>query len=74
MVKRMAMMSDPGAVLVDNPDLLASMQATDEIADKIIADTTDVDPGRGRRARPTPQRSAAIRDAAIVAARCCWRC
>src|SRR6202011_4616067 len=37
MVKRMAIMSDPTAVLVNNPDLSASIQATDQIAGKIIA-------------------------------------
>ena len=40
MVKRMAMMSDPAVPLVNNPELLASMQTTNEIADQIIDSTT----------------------------------
>ncbi len=40
MVRRMGMMSDPAAVLANNPDLAQSIQVTNEIAGKIIADTS----------------------------------
>jgi len=39
-VKRVAIMSDPAAALVNNPDLSASIQVTNQIADKIVADTS----------------------------------
>ncbi len=40
MMTRMAIMSDPAAVLVDNPDLLRSIQATDDIAEQVVQDAT----------------------------------
>ncbi len=40
MVTRMAIISDPGAVLVNNPALLRSIQTTDEIAGQVINHTT----------------------------------
>ncbi|CQD07451.1 putative regultory protein [Mycobacterium lentiflavum] len=40
MVTRMAIMSDPAAVLVDNPDLLRSIQTTDAIAEQVVTDAT----------------------------------
>ena len=39
MVKRMAMMSDPAVPVANNPDLLASIEATNKTADQIIAST-----------------------------------
>ena len=64
-VKRMAIMSDPAAVLVNNPDLSASIQATNQIADKIIADTSTAVTG-AVESQAAAQRTAAIRDSAIV--------
>jgi signal transduction histidine kinase len=64
-VKRMAIMSDPAAVLVNNPDLSGSIQATNQIANKIIADTSTAVTGAVER-QASAQRSAAIRDSAIV--------
>lgn len=64
-VKRMAIISDPAAVLANNPDLNASIQTTNQIAGKIIAAaipsvTAAVED------KASAQRTAAIRDAAIV--------
>jgi signal transduction histidine kinase len=64
-VKRMAIMSDPAAVLVNNPDLSASIQATNQIANKIIADTSTAVTGAVER-QAAAQRTTAIRDCAIV--------
>jgi len=65
MVKRLAIMSDPTAILVNNPDLRASEAVTDQIAGQIITDTTaSVTSTVNERA--AAQRSAAIRDAAII--------
>ncbi len=65
MAARMAIISDPAAVLVGNPDLLASLQATDDIATKVINDTTaSVSAAVDKQA--SLARTAAIRDAAIV--------
>ena len=64
-VKRMAIMSDPAAVLVGNPDLSASIQATNQIANKIIADTSTAVTG-AVESQAAAQRTAAIRDSAIV--------
>ena len=65
MVKRMAIMSDPAAVLVGNPDLSASIQVTNQIANKIVADTSTAVTG-GVERQAAAQRTAAIRDSAIV--------
>src|SRR5215212_6386770 len=65
MVKRMAIISDPAAVLVNNPDLSASIQATNQSAGKIIADTSTAVTGAVEN-QPAAQRTAAIRDSAIV--------
>lgn len=67
MVQRLSLMSDPSQPLVDNPDLLASIQTTDQIAQKLISDTTTsitttVD------GEATHQRNNAIRDAITVLA------
>jgi signal transduction histidine kinase len=64
-VKRMAIMSDPAAVLVNNPDLSASIQVTNQIANKVIADTSTTVTGAVER-QAAAQRTAAIRDTAIV--------
>jgi signal transduction histidine kinase len=64
MVGRMAIISDPAAVLVGNPDLLQSLQTTEDIAKKVIAGTTSLTSAVDKQA--TSARNAAIRDAAIV--------
>jgi signal transduction histidine kinase len=65
MVGRMAVISDPAAVLVGNPDLLQSLQTTEDIAKKVIAGTTSsLTSAMDKQA--TSARNAAIRDAAIV--------
>jgi HAMP domain-containing protein len=64
-VKRMAIMSDPAAVLVNNPDLSASIKATNQIAEKVIADTTD-SVSHAVEDKAAAARTAAIRDSAIV--------
>jgi signal transduction histidine kinase len=66
MVKRLGMMSDPTIPLVDNPELLASLQATDKIAQQMIGDFTASIPA-AVNAEANDQRSAAIRDAILVA-------
>ena len=65
MVKRLAIMSDPAAVLVNNPELRASEAITDQIAGQIITDTTASVTSTVEE-RAAAQRTAAIRDAAIV--------
>ena len=65
MVGRMAIISDPTAVLVGNPDLLQSLQTTDDIAKKVIAGTTATLTSAVDK-QATSVRNAAIRDAAIV--------
>jgi signal transduction histidine kinase len=65
MVNRMAIISDPAAVLAGNPDLLQSLQTTDDIAKKVINDTTSsVTSAVDEQAASA--RNAAIRDSAIV--------
>ncbi len=65
MVKRLAIISDPAAVLVNNPDLRASEAVTDEIAGQIITDSTESVTSTVDE-RAAAQRTAAIRDAAII--------
>ncbi|MFI5509448.1 ATP-binding protein [Mycobacterium sp. NPDC051804] len=65
MVKRLAIMSDPAAVLVNNPDLRASETVTDQIATQIISDTSTWVTSTVEE-RAAAQRTAAIRDAAII--------
>jgi signal transduction histidine kinase len=65
MVRRLAIMSDPAAVLVDNPDLRASEAGTDQIAEQIITDTT-ASVTMAVKQQADTRRTAAIRDAAIV--------
>ena len=66
-VRRMAIMSDPAAVLVDNPELRESIAATDEIAGRIIDRSTASVTGAVAE-QAAAQRSTAIRDAAVVVA------
>lgn len=65
-VKRMAAMTDPAVPLVNNPELLASVNATDDIARQIIERTTaSVTSAVSEKA--SAARSALIRDCVIVA-------
>jgi signal transduction histidine kinase len=64
-VKRMAIMSDPAAVLVNNPELSASIQVTNQIANKMVADTSKAVTD-AVESEAAAQRTAAIRDTAIV--------
>ncbi|OBH76563.1 histidine kinase [Mycobacterium scrofulaceum] len=65
LVNRMAIMSDPASVLVDNPDLLRSIQTTDDIADQIIKDTT-ASVTKSVHAQAADRRNAAILDTVLV--------
>lgn len=65
MVKRMAIMSDPAAALVANPDLSQSLQATDEIAAKVVASATPAITAAVKD-RADATRRDAIRDSVIV--------
>lgn len=64
-VKRMALMTDPAVPLVNNPELLGSVAATDQIARQII-DRTSEAVTSAVRDRADAQRSTLIRDAVIV--------
>src|ERR1700742_1908356 len=67
MVTRMGLMSNPAIVLVNNADLLHSIQTTDGIAAQIIKDTTaQVTKAVEDQARD--RRNAAVRDAVVVVA------
>lgn len=66
MVKRMAMMSNPGVPLVGNQDLLASLETTSKIAERIVGDATTAIPA-AVEAEATDARNDAIRDAVLVA-------
>jgi signal transduction histidine kinase len=66
MVKRLGMLSNPTIPLVGNPDLLASLQSTGKIAQQMIADFSVSIPA-AVDAEANQQRSAAIRDAVLVA-------
>ncbi|WP_459974409.1 sensor histidine kinase, partial [Mycobacterium sp. MUNTM1] len=65
MVSRMAIMSDPASVLVDNPDLLRSIQTTDDIADQVIKNAT-ASVTKSVHAQAAERRSAAMLDTALV--------
>ena len=65
LVNRMAIMSDPASLLVDNPELLRSIQATDEIAEQVISDTTS-SVTKSVHAQATDRRDAAILDTVLV--------
>ncbi|CRZ15835.1 HAMP domain-containing sensor histidine kinase [Mycolicibacterium neworleansense] len=66
MVKRMAMMSNPGIPLVGNPEMLASLDATNNIAGQIIDSTTKAIPA-AVEAQANDARNDAFRDAILVA-------
>ena len=67
MVTRMAIMSDPASALVDNSDLLRSIQTTDGIAEQVINDAT------ASVTKSVQDQATDRRDAAIARHRCwCW--
>ncbi len=65
MVKRLSLMSDPAVPLVGNPDLLASIATTDQIARQLISGTIPKILTTSN-AEAEQQRNNAIRDAAAV--------
>ncbi|OBF06825.1 histidine kinase [Mycobacterium sp. ACS4054] len=65
LVTRMAIMSDPASVLVDNADLLRSIQTTDDIADQVIKDAT-ASVTKAVHAQAADKRNAAILDTVLV--------
>lgn len=67
MVSRMAIMSDPASVLVNNADLLRSIQTTDDIADQLIKNVT-ASVTKSVHAQAAERRSAAILDTVLVLA------
>lgn len=67
MVTRMAIMSDPASLLVNNPALLRSIQTTDAIASQVIKDTTS-SVTKSVEDRASERRQAAIRDTVLVLA------
>ncbi len=67
LVTRMAIMSDPASVLVDNADLLRSIQVTDDIADQVIKDAT-AGVTKSVHAQAADKRNAAILDTVLVLA------
>lgn len=67
MVKRMSLLSDPATVLVGNPELRASQEITEDIADDVIAQTAAGIPAAVAR-QADDARATAIRDAALVGA------
>ncbi|ORW52588.1 sensor histidine kinase [Mycobacterium parmense] len=67
MVTRMAIMSDPSAVLVDNPALLQSIEATDGIAEQVISDALAA-VTKAVHSEASDKRRAAILDTALVLA------
>ncbi len=67
MVTRMAIMSDPASALVDNPELLHSIQITHGIAERVINDAT-ASVTKSVQDQTTERRDAAIRDTVLVLA------
>jgi signal transduction histidine kinase len=67
LVTRMAIMSDPDSVLVDNVDLLRSIQTTDGIAEQVIKDAAAA-VTKSVQAQADDRRNVAIRDIAVVLA------
>lgn len=67
MVSRMAIMSDPASVLVDNADLLRSIQTTDDIAEQVIKNAT-ASVTKSVHAQAAERHSAAITDTVLVLA------
>jgi signal transduction histidine kinase len=64
-VKRTAIISNPAVPLVNNPDMIASLQATDQIAKGLIDRTVPAVTG-AVAAKASAARTEAIRDSAIV--------
>ncbi len=67
MVSRMAIMSDPASVLVDNTELLRSIQTTDDIAEQVITNVT-ASVTKSVHAQAADRRGAAILDSVVVLA------
>jgi signal transduction histidine kinase len=67
LVKRQELLSDGTTQLVDNPDLLQSIQTTDQIAQDVISSTTGSITS-SVNAEAVHQRNNAIRDAIVVLA------
>lgn len=67
MVTRMAILSDPATALVENPDLLRSIQTTKGIAEQVI-DGTSSAVTKTVQNQATARRDAATRDAVLVLA------
>jgi signal transduction histidine kinase len=67
MVTRMAIMSDPRSLLVNNPALLHSVQTTDTIADQVVKLTTAL-VTKSLEDQARDRRDAAIRDTVLVVA------
>lgn len=67
LVTRMAIMSDPASVLVDNAELLRSLQTTDDIAAQVVQDTTAA-VTKSVHAQAAERRHAAVLDATVVLA------
>jgi signal transduction histidine kinase len=67
MVTRMAVMSDPTSLLVNNPALLRSIQTTDAIAAQVIKGTSSL-VTKSVEDRANNRRDAAIRDSVLVLA------
>ncbi|ORB14322.1 ATP-binding protein [Mycobacterium noviomagense] len=67
MVRRMALMSNPATPVVNNPELLKSIQTTDAIAEQLIKDTT-ASVTKSLEDRANNRRDAAIRDTVLVLA------
>ena len=67
MVTRMAIMSDPASALVDNSELLQSIQTTDGIAEQVVNDAT-ASVTKSVQAQATARREAAMRDTGLMLA------
>ena len=67
MVTRMAIMSDPASALVDNSELLHSIQITDGIAEQVINDAT-ASVTKSVQDQAADRRDAAMRDTGLMLA------
>ncbi len=67
MVTRMAIMSDPASALVDNSELLNSIQITDGIAEQVINDAT-ASVTKSVQDQAADRRDAAMRDTGLMLA------
>ncbi len=67
MVTRLAIMSNPSSLLVNNPELLRSTRATDAIATQVIKETT-ASVTKSVEDRAANRRDTAIRDTVLVLA------